>query len=1011
MEQLFAILNLFVIFTILVFLVFLYTRSSAIKVARYLAHVFISVSGWLIFEYLGSSLSFPNNLNVIFWRITFFFVFLMTVLMLRFIAELVQAKLNKYFFWLVAIIQGSFALLSVSTDFIIFEMQPVFSIYGKEYEAGRLFVFGAISIVAVMSLCLFFLFKRFWAIRKDKDRGESRSLFYIFLGIAIPLIIGSITNLLFPLLKINFPKLVSPGVFIMVLLFMYSIYQWQAFSITVSRLKINLRIVLLFLLSAGITILVGVILFINQINILLNEEINSQLTTRLESRSGSIGAYVIENDDFAQTLSSLYAVTEYLAVRDEGSDPDNISILEMRARNLLGQIKTINSALININLINKDREVFFTLSSASPPILTVEDRKRHLQDDSLVSQIKYCDNDQAYCFDIFHPIFIDNKFLGGVEITVKADKIFYYTSNSLNPRTGEELYLMDQDGYIFSPLQGKNIDDTFLKVNAGADAIANCLKQKSISNSTVVSYDNYDGRKVSGVFSYVDALNACLVGEIKVGSFGEYTSGKIMNNLIIGILIILGLMIVFGRLVANTISKPLVKLQEDVKIIEQGDYNHKVGTEARDEIGELSRAFDKMTSAIKRSREDVDRKVKEQTKDIIEKQELLEGQQKAVLNVLEDVEKEKDLTLRERDKIDTIIHSIGDGVFVIDEKYRIVLYNEVAAEISGYKADEAIGKRFDEILKFVDAKDNKTSDNFIFEVIKTGENREMSNRTLLINKAGQKIPVSDSAAPVKEHDGRVVGCVVVFRDVTKEREIDRAKTEFVSLSSHQLRTPLTSISWYTEMLMSGDAGKVNSEQKEYLEEIFKGTHRMVDLVNSLLNVSRIELGTFAVEPEPVDMIKTCQEMIKEMQPTIIQKKLSIETKFGNDVPIINADRKLATIIFQNLISNAVKYTPENGKITVEISKKDPNLLIKVADNGYGIPWAARDKIFTKLYRADNVRAKDTTGTGLGLYIVKSIVEKAEGKVWFESQENKGTTFYVELPLSGFKQTEGLKKLS
>ncbi len=258
----------------------------------------------------------------------------------------------------------------------------------------------------------------------------------------------------------------------------------------------------------------------------------------------------------------------------------------------------------------------------------------------------------------------------------------------------------------------------------------------------------------------------------------------------------------------------------------------------------------------------------------------------------------------------------------------------------------------------------------------------------------------------------------VFRPM---ESIDKAKTEFVSLASHQLRTPLSSVNWYTEMLLAGDAGKINDEQKKYLDEIYIGNQRMVALVNALLNVSRLELGTFSVEPVEMDVVETAHSVINELKPQIIERKLEVK-ETHKDITKIIADPKLMRIVLQNLLSNAVKYTPEKGIVTIDIKniikgdqisgqKVDLNgIVITVCDSGYGIPDGDKDKMFGKLFRAENVREMDTEGTGLGLYIVKSIIDHAGGKIWFESELNKGTTFYVFLPLEGMKKKEGSAKI-
>ncbi len=242
------------------------------------------------------------------------------------------------------------------------------------------------------------------------------------------------------------------------------------------------------------------------------------------------------------------------------------------------------------------------------------------------------------------------------------------------------------------------------------------------------------------------------------------------------------------------------------------------------------------------------------------------------------------------------------------------------------------------------------------------------------------------------------------------RSLDVAKDEFVSIASHQLRTPLTALKGYTGMLLDEDLGPINDKQREYLGEIKNVNDRMIDLIMALLNVSRVDLGVFVVEPELVNLEKVVESILKEFDMKIKDKKLKVDVSFGKDLPLISADLKITRMIFQNLLSNAVKYTPNEGSITLNVKKDDFNFIISVADTGYGIPENSQSKIFTKLFRADNARTKDPSGTGLGLYIIKATIEQTGGKIWFDSKENQGSTFYVSIPLNGMKKKEGTKRL-
>jgi len=281
---------------------------------------------------------------------------------------------------------------------------------------------------------------------------------------------------------------------------------------------------------------------------------------------------------------------------------------------------------------------------------------------------------------------------------------------------------------------------------------------------------------------------------------------------------------------------------------------------------------------------------------------------------------------REKDKLSAILHSIGDGVFVVDEKMRVIIVNEVVAQMIGYKMEEILGTTFNEKLKFISDETGKMNDNFIVKAMETKTVQKMPDHISLVDKNNKRIQVADSAAPLVNKKGEVFGCVVVFRDVSREREIDKVKTEFVSLASHQLRTPLSAVRWCAEMLLNGDAGRLSVEQSQYVEEIYRGNQRMTTLVKALLNVSRMELGTFTIEPEECNLRQIFKEVADELLPQMV-KKIKLKKEFVAVPEILLLDKKLVHIILENLLSNAIKYTPSGGKIWVTVSKKNKDILM------------------------------------------------------------------------------------
>ncbi len=369
---------------------------------------------------------------------------------------------------------------------------------------------------------------------------------------------------------------------------------------------------------------------------------------------------------------------------------------------------------------------------------------------------------------------------------------------------------------------------------------------------------------------------------------------------------------------------------------------------------------------------------------------------------------EKLLELKERDE--AVLESIGDAVFAIDSKGKILLFNRIAETLTGLLAEEVVGKHYGRVVKFVRESDGKLSNDFIKEVIVKNKATKMVSHMMVVRKDGVKIPVADSAAPIKNARGVTIGCVVVFRDATQERIVDRAKTEFVSLASHQLRTPMTALRWISEILSSGVDGLLNEKQQQHANEIHSASKRMIALVNAILNVSRLELGTFAVEPQPVKIQEIMKVCIEELEPQLANKKIKLREKYEDRLPRVQADPKLLGIMLSNLLTNAVKYTPTEGKIDVVVNKNDNEMVVKVVDTGVGIPKAQQSNIFTKMFRADNAKAIDPDGTGLGLYIVKEIMNHTGGRVSFRSRENKGTVFELGLPLVGMREKEGSNEL-
>lgn len=240
---------------------------------------------------------------------------------------------------------------------------------------------------------------------------------------------------------------------------------------------------------------------------------------------------------------------------------------------------------------------------------------------------------------------------------------------------------------------------------------------------------------------------------------------------------------------------------------------------------------------------------------------------------------------------------------------------------------------------------------------------------------------------------------------------DANEIEFLSLMMHQILTPVTTMHWYLELLLSGKPGKLNRNQKEHLREMDSGNKRLVKLINALLNVSRIEKGVLKVEPRPTNLKVIADTVLKEIAPHAKKQNIKIVKKYDSKLPLIKVDPKLMRIIIQAVINNAVNYSDPKNSVNVTITKRRKDILITIKDTGWGIPKGQQKQIFTRLFRADNVRKKGINGNGLELFIAKSILDQTGGTIDFESGENKGSTFYLTIPLKGTRKRKGEKELT
>jgi PAS domain S-box-containing protein len=345
---------------------------------------------------------------------------------------------------------------------------------------------------------------------------------------------------------------------------------------------------------------------------------------------------------------------------------------------------------------------------------------------------------------------------------------------------------------------------------------------------------------------------------------------------------------------------------------------------------------------------------------------------------------------------EALFTSIGDGAIATDEFGKITRINPTALKLLGFNEREMVGAWFPK--KIVSLYENgepvSLIDRPITRAFLTG--KTVAEKTYYRRRNGQTMPVSITVSPIML-DGKPVGAIEVFRDITIEYEIDRMKSDFISLASHQLRTPLSAIKTYSHMLVDGYMGPLTDPQKKSLRTIVSAANRMNELISTLLNITRVESGNVTVTPKKVAVDRLAEEVVKEHSLAASDKEIELKIVVSSkSSPELYTDMLLFKEVLSNLVSNGIKYTPDGGVVTITIKNRRYDVQVAVMDTGMGIPKYSQEHIFTKFFRAHNVVRQETSGTGLGLYLVKGLMDALGGKIWFESTENKGTTFYVTL---------------
>jgi NtrC-family two-component system sensor histidine kinase KinB len=433
----------------------------------------------------------------------------------------------------------------------------------------------------------------------------------------------------------------------------------------------------------------------------------------------------------------------------------------------------------------------------------------------------------------------------------------------------------------------------------------------------------------------------------------------IFSTTLVSILALL-LALIFGYQISAVIITPTLKLTKQAKKIGEGCLDETIEVETKDEIGRLAEEFNRMTLRLR-----------EFDKHNIEK------------------------LIAERRRANAIVRSIPDPLIVVDADYRIIAINSSAEKLFAIKEKQVKGIHILEVI----------NNEAIFSALKESAGTHLPVRattmdsamTLTVNNAIRYYLLEST--PVDDKEGNLIGMVVFMGDVTQLIEIDRIKSDFVSTASHEFRTPLTSITLSAGLLLDGTVGIPNEKQAQLLQVIQEDCNRLNNLVSELLDLSRMESGKIVMRKEDANLVNIIDASLQPLRIQMDDGQIILEDKIHSKVlPMVRVDTSRIAWVFNNIISNAIRYTPEGGCISIDADVEDAWIVVSVKDTGIGIPKEYQTKIFDKFVQIKN-NDEYTSGAGLGLAIVRDIIKAHGGKIWVESDLGKGSTFWFTIPVA------------
>lgn len=479
------------------------------------------------------------------------------------------------------------------------------------------------------------------------------------------------------------------------------------------------------------------------------------------------------------------------------------------------------------------------------------------------------------------------------------------------------------------------------------------------STKSLVAIDEATSDRVQINVQPIQSAGDTVVGALYVKSDLEEQYREINKIALIFItasIIAVFISMIVAVLVARSITQPIGEMREQALRIAKGDYSRKVQVKGNDELGELATTFNQLGERI------------------AETQEAMES---------------------ERNRLNSVLSHMTDGVVATDRRGKVIIINEMALSLLNVEKENAVGRS---ILALFDIEEDYTLRKLLENPDEILIERPSADKNL------DNVLLRIDFSMIRRESGFISGLVAVLHDVTEQEKTEQERREFVSNVSHELRTPLTSTRSYIEALSEG-AWKDEEIAPKFLDVTLNETDRMIRMINDLLNLSRMDSGNYQLQLEYINFKELVNFVLDrfDMMVDEHEKKYQIQREFTKRELWVEVDTDRMIQVIDNLMNNAVKYSPDGGVITVRLMETHNNIILSIADQGLGIPPNDLNKIFDRFYRVDKARARKQGGTGLGLAISKEVLKAHGGNIWVESREHVGSTFFVSLPYEPYEE--------